>query len=207
MQSKLPLVFFPAVVLLSGCATATLPLGPNIYSLTPRPDAGTILVAQPLDQRADKQRLGGIGALGLSMKADPSELVAKEVVAALYEQGVNGTLGHVSSDAPASFPQAAQQANAQGVLALTIQSISIKSFDAVMDPPTAEVSLQATLYDPQGSVVETESVTGHVQRRVNTFAAERATGELVGEAAHDAAQRLTTRASFSEALKKLASSK
>ena len=207
MRKLARLAILASVGLASGCATATLPQGPNIYGLTPRPNTGTILVAQPVDQRADKQRLGSIGALGLSMKADPSELVAKEVVVALYEQGVNGTLGQVSSDNPAAFAQVAQQTNAQGVLALAIQSISIKSFDAVMDPPTAEVALQATLYDAQGSVVETESITGHVQRRVNTFAADRATGELVGEASHDAAQRLTGQTSFAEAVKRLASSK
>ena len=73
-----------------------------------------------------------------------------------------------------------------------------------MDPPTAKVALEATLYDRRGAVVETENVTGQVQKRINTFAAERSTGELVGEAAHDAAQRLATRASLSQALKKLA---
>ncbi len=192
-----------AALLLSGCATATLPQGPNIYSLAPRPGAATILVAQPADQRTDKKRLGSIGALSLSMKADPSELLAKEMVAALYEQNVNGVMGHVSSGAPADFAQAARQANAQGVLALNIRSISIKSFDVLMDPPTAEVTLQASLYNSQGNTVESDTVTGHVQKRINTFSSERATGELVGEAIHDAAQRLMGTGALGGALKKL----
>ena len=207
LESRITLALLISGLFLSGCATATLPQGPDIYSLAPRSNTGTILVAHVVDQRTDKQHLGNIGALGLSMKTDPSELVAKEVVAALYQEGINSTLGHASSDNPTAFPQTAQQANAQGILALAIQSISIKSFDALMDPPTAEIVLQATLYDNQGNAVESENITGHVQRKINTFAADRATGELVGEAAHDAAQRLVNHPTFSATLKKVATSK
>lgn len=194
-----------SAVLLTGCATITLPQGPDVYSFTQRPNAPTVLVARAVDQRADKQKLGKIGALSLSMKADPAELVGKEVVAALYEQGINGRLEPISSDQPDGFAAAAERVNAAGVLALSIQSISIQSFDALMDPPTAELVLQANLYDRQGNLVESESATGHIQKRINTFATEKTAGQLVGEAAHDAAQRLIGRGALATALRKLTS--
>lgn len=189
-------------VLLSGCATVMLPQGPDIYSFTPRPGAPTILVARAIDQRADKRKLGNISALSVSMKADPSEMVGKEVVAALYAQGLNGRLEPISSDQSAGFAEAAQRAGAAGVLALSIQSISVRSFDALMDPPTAEFVLQATLYDHNGKQVESAGATGHVQRRINSFATERSVGELVGEAAHDAVQRLISHGTLADALKR-----
>lgn len=190
-------------LLLSGCATITLPQGPDVYSFAQRPNAPIILVARATDQRADKQKLGKIGALSLSMKADPAELVGKEVVTALYEQGFNGRLEPISSDQMDGFAAAAQRVNAAGVLALSIQSISIQSFDAIMDPPTAELVLQATLYDRQGNLVGSSSVTGHIQKRINTFATEKNAGQLVGETARDAAQRLVGRGGMADTLQKL----
>lgn len=190
--------------LLSGCATAMLPQGPDIYSFSVRPNAPSIVVARAVDERANKQHLGSIGATQYSMKADPVELVGKEAVAALYEQGFNGTLGHVSSDQPGTFAEEAQRSRAQGVLALRIKSISIGSFDILMDPPTAKATLQATLYDRQGKVMETSEVTGLVQRRIGALALEKNSGQLVGEAIHDAARRLMGGSSLGGAIQRLA---
>ena len=207
MQCRVSLKLFPVVMLLAGCATAMLPQGPDIYSFSVRPNAPTIVVARAVDERANKQRLGSIGATQFSMKADPVELTGKEAVAALYEQGFNGTLGHVSSDQPGTFAEEAQRLGAQGVLALRIKSISIESFDLVMDPPTAKATLEATLYDAQGNVLETSEVTGLVQRRISMFALEKASGQLAGEAIHDATRRLANQAVLGTALTKLASGK
>lgn len=190
---------------LAGCATAmaTLPQGPDVYSLPLRAGAPTLVVAPPVDERSNKERLGTISALGVRMKDDPTQLVSKEVVVALHGQGINGLLARVSGSSPESFAQIASEHKAQGVLALSVQSISIESFDALMDPPTAKVTLGAVLYDNRGNLVERGSVTGQVQRRINTFAADRATGELVSESIRDAAQRLVGRGAVAEAIKKV----
>ena len=71
-----------------------------------------------------------------------------------------------------------------------------------MDPPTATITLSAILYDSQGNIVEQDTVLGQVKRRINTFAAERAIGELVGEAIHDAAQKLTEQGTVADALRR-----
>lgn len=193
-----------AGMLVAGCATAIrLPQGPHVYSLPMTPGAASIIVAHPVDERSDRQRLGTISALGVVLKEEPSDLVAREVVMALHTQGINATLGHLSSHQPEAFAGIAQQSSADGILALSLQSLSVSSFDALLDPPTATVTLRATLYDSQGAIAETTSVTGQVQRRVNTFAAERAIGELVGEAVHDAAQRLVRQGSLTDAVARL----
>lgn len=202
MESRVSLMLFPVAMLLSGCATAMLPQGPDIYSLSVRPNAPCIVVARAVDERANKQRLGSIGATQFSMKADPVELVGKEAVAALYEQGFNGTLGHVSSDQPGTFAEEAQRLGAQGVLALRIKSISIGSFDILMDPPTAKATLQAVLYDSQGEVLKTSEVTGLVQRRIGALALEKNSGQLVGEAIHDAVRRLANQGALGTVLTK-----
>lgn len=133
-----------AGILLSGCSTTlALPRGPDIYAMSIRPGAAIILVARPVDQRPDKRRVGTIGGLRLNLKDDPSELSTKEILSALHEQGFNGMIGHVSSENPASFPQASSQMQAAGVLAVALESMSVKSFDALMDPPTASVTLRA----------------------------------------------------------------
>lgn len=202
------LTVFTTAALLSGCATAvaTLPQGPDVYSFSPSSKAITVVVARPSDERADKKRLGSISALQLKMDEDPSQLVGRELVVALYDQEMNGVLGNVSAgDSPESFARAAAEYGARGVLAVSIQSISVESFDALMDPPTAKVVLGGTLYDSQGKVLERDSVAGQVQRRINTFAAPAATGQLVGEAIHDAVQHISSRGAISSALQQLAS--
>ena len=192
-----------AGTLLSGCSsTLKLPRGPDIYSMSMRPGAPVILVARPVDQRTDKKRVGTIGGLGLNLKDDPSELVAREVVSALHERGFNGTIGHVASDNPAAFSQAGSQTLARGVLALSVESISVKSFDALMDPPTASVTLKGTLHDGQGVVVSGTTVTGSVQHRIG-FMVEQAAAELIAEAIHDAAQRLVAQEPLAGSLKRL----
>ena len=94
--------------------------------------------------------------------------------------------------------------SAVGILAVAIDGISVSSFDALMDPPTATVSLSATLYDAQGTIVESTSAQGQVQRRINTFAAPAAIGQLVDEAVQDAVQRLVQEDSLSGAITRLA---
>jgi hypothetical protein len=64
----------------------------------------------------------------------------------------------------------ARRQSADGILAIAIQRISLKSFDALMDPPTARVILQVTLYDSSGKTLATDTVMGEEQRLINTFA-------------------------------------
>lgn len=184
-------------VLASGCATAiNLPHGPDVFSLAPPPNAPTLLVTPPEDQRSDKQRLGRISALGVTLKENPSELVGREVIAALHARGVNGVLGRADTMTSSS---------AVGTLAIAIDAMSVSSFDALMDPPTATVSLRATLYDQQGATVQTASAQGQVQRRINTFSAPAAIGQLVGEAVQDAVTRLLDQGAIPQAALQLAS--
>ena len=196
-------VILSAALLLAGCATARLPQGPDIYSFSVKPGAPSVVVARVIDERADKKRLGSIGATQYSMNSDPVELVGKEAVAALYGQGLNGKMGRVAADQPATFAGEAQRENAQGVLALHLKSLSLESFDAVMDPPTVKATLSAKLYDSQGNLLDTAEVTGLVQRRIGIFSLEKETGQLVGEAIHDAAQRLMGTGALGGALTKL----
>ena len=72
---------------------------------------------------------------------------------------------------------------------------------------TAKAILQATLYDRQGNVMDTSEITGLVQHRIGAFALEKDSGQLVGEAIHDAAQRLANRGALGTALTKLADNK
>lgn len=196
-----------SVISLAGCATAMLPQGPDIYSFSVRPNAPSIIVARVVDERMNKQRLGSIGATQYSMKADPIELVGKEAVAALYEQGFNARMGQISSDQPETFAEEARRLGAQGVLAVRIKAISLESFDILMDPPTTKATLHGTLYDPQGKRVETSEVMGLVQRRISMFAYEKASGQLVGEAIHEATRNLTKPGALGTAMAKLADNK
>ena len=192
-------------LLAAGCASVMLPAGPDIYSMPRRPNAATIVVAKPMDPRGNKTQLGRISATSLSMKADPTELVGKEVVAALYEQGINGTLGHVSSRDTASFARVAADSQAQGVLAVDVQALTISSVDALLDPPTATATLHGTLYDRNGNELGAATVTGTVQRRINAFALEKSAGQLVSEAMHDAARRLVVHGEITGSMSKVAS--
>jgi hypothetical protein len=78
----------------------------------------------------------------------------------------------------------------------------VKSFDALMDPPTASVTLRATLYDPRGAVVGDGTATGSVQHRIGIMV-EQAAAELVGEAIHDAAARLVAQEPLASSLVRL----
>jgi hypothetical protein len=200
-KAPLPL----ALLLLSGCATM-LPRGPDIYTLRPLPDAKRIVVAYPLDQRSDPKKLGSIGIYQLSMPDKPTELIAKELVVALHARGFNGAISQTSAAAsPSTLAEEARRQSANGILAITIQRISFKSFDALMDPPTARVILQVTLYNSNGKTLATDTVIGEVQRLINTFALQKSSGQLVAEAIHNAAHRLVNQSALNGALDTLSS--
>ncbi len=184
-----------------------LPSGPDIYALRPLPNAKRVVVAHPVDQRSNPKRLGSIGVYQLSMSNDPTELVAKELVAALHGRGLNGVMSQISAGASSSvLAEEAERLSADGILALTIQRISLKSFDALMDPPTVRVIVHATLYDQTGKTLAADTVIGEEQRLINTFAMQKAAGQLVAEAIHNTAHRLVNQSAIHGALDTLPSS-
>lgn len=205
MRQCVRILTVSSAVLMAGCATVTLPRGPNVSALTRLEHAPTLIVLKPLDQRTDKKRLGSIGLTQFSMNEDPTELVANELVAALHARGVNGVLSSVSSQTPEASLDEVRQANADGVLATTIDAIKMESFDIILDPPTTRLSLNAVLYDPQGTAVARTSATGEVRKPGMSFSLEKMTGQLVAKAAHDAAERLTGQGQFASAVADLRS--
>lgn len=192
-------------LVLSGCATM-LPIGPDIYALPPLPHAKRIVVAYPLDQRSNPKKLGSIGMYQLSMSDKPTELIAKELVAALHARGFNSAMSQVSAAAsPSALAEEARRQSADGILAITIQRISLKSFDALIDPPTARVILQVTFYDPNGKTLATDTVTGEEQRLINTLTLQKSSGQLVAEAIHNTAHRLVNQSAVDGTLDAFAS--
>jgi len=179
-----------------------LPAGPEIASFAPIPDAATLIVLPPVDQRPDQQ-LGTIGMAQLSLRENPSSLIAREAVAVLHAHHINALLRPVASEDLAVMAEEIRKLQADGVLALTITNVSIESFDALLDPPTAIVGLDARLYDRHGMMVKTASTTGEIRRLINSFVIEKAAGKLIAEAARDALERLISRSAMAEFLQTL----
>lgn len=189
------------LIVLTGCATVQLPRGPDVTTFARRGDAPTVVVLRPVDQRANQRTLGTIGLAQLSLREDPTELIAKQLIAALHVQGVNGIMSASSAPHDGACAEAAQGAGVDGVLATTIQWIAVESFDALLDRPTARVGLKAVLHNCQGIMLQQATVTGEVRRFVNTLAMEQAVGRLVAEAAQDAADRLMKRSALVQAIR------
>ena len=188
-----------------GCSTTVnLKSGPSLSSLSTKPGAAKIIVAQPAALRTDKQTLGTIGRRTVVLKDNPSEFVAKEFVAALNERGVDASEAAISSESPADIAATAQRSNADGVLTLAVQSISVESAPP-KNLPTARAVVQAQLHNRQGEITQTMSAGGHVQRRINIglFSASKSISQLTEEAGREAVQRITQSRQFAEAMDNL----
>ncbi len=192
------------VLAVAGCVTAVvLPPGPDPAALSVHPNAPRVLVPQPEDRRLDKKWVGSLPLLDVALKEDPTELLGKELAAALHEQGLNPIPARVSAGKPSGYFKAVDRAQADGILLVAIRSISVTSFNALLEPPKAVVTLEANLVEPNGSTLETVVVAGEAQRKINGSTADRAVGLLVGEAISDAARRLIRREEMRLALAEL----
>ena len=188
---------------ITGCATVVLPQGPDLTSLAPLTDVPTIAVPKPADAREKPRRAGSIGLAALSLKADPSNLIAREAVAALHGRRLNGDLIPVAADdLPRQLEEVARR-QAHGTLVITMKDISIQSFDALLDAPAATVTLEASLYAPDGNLLGRGTASGRAQHRINTFALNRTSGALIVEAAHQALEHLVSRSTIAGALNQL----
>ena len=117
----------------TGCATIVLPQGPDLTRLGPLPDAPTVVVPKPADAREKPRRAGSIGLAGLSLKDDPSNLIAREAIVALHSRRLNGDLIPVAADDLPRQLEEAKRRQAHATLVITIKEISVKSFDALLD--------------------------------------------------------------------------
>ena len=162
-------LFVIVCLALTGCATAQIAQGPSIATLKMRDGRPLVAVAMVKDARG-KTNVGTIGAAGIAVPETVKNTVHNYLVNTLYDNFAVNAKG------------SEEAAGTEKLVSSQIDSISIYSFDAIMQPVDTEISLKLSVLDVQGKSVYEQSYRGMYQERIGISLVESKTGQLVEEA-------------------------
>lgn len=164
---------------ISGCATAKLPAGPDIYGLNKYSDVGAVAVSKVVDERGTISA-GTIGATGVRVKNDVVPLTTNYLLS-MMNTNLNLNVIPVGSLSSASAGEVLGQSDAGGGILLKIKSLKLHSVDAMMQPVEVDMDVDVAVFERGGKVVVEKSVSGHYEKRIGLSIVDKSTGELVDQ--------------------------
>jgi hypothetical protein len=170
--------FIFSAALLTGCASARVAQGPSISSLAMRDNQPVIEVAMVKDGRA-KTHAGTIGAAGISVPATVKTTLHNYLVSTLYDN-------FAVSVKPVGENQTKPEAGSEKLVSSKLESISIFSFDSIMQAVDTRTVLQLIIYDAAGAKVYEKAYQGFYQERIGmAWDTDGVVGNLVEDAIRD----------------------
>ncbi len=172
------LLFVITSLILTGCATARLPKGPESHALILYENAGRIGVPRAADERKG-ENIGTIGGAVIKVrKYDLVELATNYLVYYINEKiklnVVRVTLGE--SD-PAEVVASAYKVD--GLLVMKIKELKMFSIEALMQQVKTDLTLELMVFDASGVKIYNRVVTSHHEKRIGVSIVENSTGKIV----------------------------
>jgi hypothetical protein len=180
-------------LLLSGCMTinATVPSPP---ALEPSPQAATRgVILSPVKDGRGNSNVGGIGSASFDLKSGLSEYIQNSFTNGLTRSGYAVNSIHtrgVSGEAK--------------TVVVTVQSASIASFDALLEPAHGEVSIAVQVFGNSDSPIYARSYQGTYSETVGIHGQsgyEEDAGRIIGTAADRAIDSAIGDANFQAAIR------
>ena len=186
------LVCLVACLLVSGCASidASVPSAAALKS--PPPNAPSIILSAVKDAR-NTEAAGGVGAASIQLKSGFDEYIGNS-----FANGLSSSGYAVSSAAAKS-----QKPGAKTVV-VTVESAHIASFDAIMEPAKAQVSIAVQVFGESQSPVYAHSYTGDYSETLGIHTQsgyEEHAGKVFAIAADQAVNKAIADPSFQRAIK------
>ena len=187
--------------LISGCATARLGAGPDVYSLKEYPEGMRVAVAKVADVRGSDSA-GTIGGCGIKIKGKELEPLATSYLLDGMSRYLMVNISRVEDISAGKVPQLAVANNAVYFVSAGITRLKMHSFDALMQPVEADCGLDLKIYDRQGREVFQKTFTGSYQERIGLSIVEKTTGKIAERTVQDAVSNLVKDPELQKLLKR-----
>ena len=176
-------------LLISGCATARLGTGPDVYSLKKYPAGTRVAVAKVADARGSDSA-GMIGGCGIKIKAKELEALATNYLLDGMSRYFMTNISQVENVSAETVPQLASENDAAYFVSARIASLKMSSLDALLQPVEVSCDLDLKVYDRSGKEVLRKTFTGSYQERIGLSIVEKATGKLAERTVQNAVANL-----------------
>lgn len=183
-----------SLTLIGGCSATIRPKLPeNRASLSQTaPQAGGVGLAAVKDARSGTSG-GGIGAAGVEIQSDLGDYVHNSFASALARKGLQVTDTKQTVAAP----------GVKQTVVVTVQSASVSTIDAILQPATVNVGLAVQVYDPAEKVIFAENYSGSTRETLGIHGQagyDENTGRLVAAAADSAIEQALSDPKFQTAI-------
>ncbi len=189
---------FVVMLTLSACMTRFAVLPPPLVAAPTGSAAQTTLgVAPTLDKRAE-QEVGMIGALRIAVGGDLTNYIDGALKKRLNELGFNA----VAAPDPQSLGTAKLEYVFNGkVVQVTIESVTMGTFDAILAPADTAVTLRSKVFDRDGHELFSKTQVGQHSERVGISVSGQTEGTILATATDKALDQLIADQTFKDAVR------
>ena len=175
----LPVVWL--LFFISGCATARLPSGPEVFSPYHHKDKVTIGIIKVQDSRDDK-KAGAIGLAPIYVEGkDLTNMVTNYLIDCINRR-LQFNVINVSAYQTNDMKELTKKHNIQGIALLNITKLEMNSFDAIIESVKVDMEADLQIFNKDGEKVYEDIFKGHYEERIGmVLNVDKATGELVEE--------------------------
>ncbi len=189
-------------VFLSGCATAKLGSGPDVFALPQLKDRPVIGVSKVTDTRGGTQ-VGTIGAAGIRVKANDLTALTTNYLLNTLSSKLDMNIQTVANFEGSDMPHYLKLKHLNGYLTASVTRLKMFSADAIMQPVETNLDLQIKVYDQNGEILYDQTVSGSFEKRIGLSIVDKSTGELVNSVVEKTMEVLAQDSSLRKALESL----
>ena len=190
---------FGIIVFISGCATARLPQGPDIYSTHQYSEARAFGVVKVVDQR-EKKKAGTIGALTVNVDHEELAQITTNYLIESLNLKLQLNVSRISKFDPENIDLPLSNQNLNGFIVARIKKLKLFSVDAILQPVSVEIFMEIDVYNTQGQIVYSDVFDGYFNKRMGLRTSSEAHGELVESAVKTLMENLVKYRNFTDAL-------
>jgi len=175
-------------LLATGCTTARLSGGPDVYALAEHANALRMGVTQIVDERKS-DHLGTVGAAGIRVRREDVTELATNYLLHILNAKMDTNVVRVNQVTPSDIPALVEREQIDGVIVCRIKNLSLFSIDAIMQPTKVEMDLEVEVYNRAGALMYSEIANGYYSKRIWPMT-QNGAGKLVESAIQDVMSKL-----------------
>ncbi len=153
------------VIMLSSCAySAKITDTGNVYNLPTIQGAPKIILADLVDNRADKVKIGQVGALQLKSQTAINIVLTNRIASRLRNEGFNVQKANLSNRMDkGEMAEILKSNNGNAFLSGGVDNFLVASFDAIMEKGTGTTSFYVKIFDRDGKNIFNRTYSGHAE--------------------------------------------
>jgi len=190
------------ILMLTSCMTHVARINDtaDVYNMQKMTGAPKIIIADLVDKRADKSKVGRIGALDLNTETHINTLVTNRIALRLREAGFNVQKVHLENRSnKEDIGQVLDYNSGDIYLTGGLENFYIASFDAMLEEATGKVSFYIIMMDKNGNVIIDNTYLAQAKRLIG-LAAQSGSTKIIEETIQAGVDRLFNDENFVQSL-------